>query len=418
MVYIACGLNHKTAPINVREKVAFAPTAQTDLLLNLVAQPNIHEAAVLSTCNRTEIYCETDEPESLLPWLAQEHRLSPQQLTEHFYCYHDQAALRHTMRVACGLDSMMLGEPQILGQMKQAYLQACAANTIGQRLHPIFRYTLSASKRIRSNTAIGVNPVSIAFTAVNLIKQHTEQLADANILLIGAGETSQLVAKYLKNFGAQHFMIANRSPHTIQSFAQSINATTLGITDIPQHLADADIVVSATTCPWPFLGKGMVERALKIRQQKPMLLLDLAVPRDIEPEVSELNAIQLYNIDDLQDRIEQGLNERRIAAKQAEQMIEYEVENYIFWQRSLRANTVIRQYRQKMTDLGEQETQRALHALQQGTEPEQIIRQLTHRLVKKLAHQPTIRLRQASGLGQDEIINAVKHLLEKERDEG
>lgn len=413
MVYVACGLNHKTAPISVREKVVFSPDTQTALLRHLVAQRSVREAAVLSTCNRTEIYCETAEPERLLPWLAEKNHLPLQQLSQHFYCYHEELALRHTIRVACGLDSMMLGEPQILGQMKQAYRQACAANTVGQRLHQVFRYTLSASKRIRTNTAIGVNPISIAFTAANLIKHQIQALEHAHILLIGAGETTQLVAKYLKNLGAQHFQIANRNQSSIQLFAQSLNATTLSINEIPAHLSKADIIISATTCPWPFIGKGMVERALKIRHQKPMLMLDLAVPRDIEPEVSELSAIQLYNIDDLQDRVTHGLNERREAAKQAEQMIDYEVDNYIHWQHSLRANPIIRQYRHKMTDLGQQETERALRALQRGQSPEHVIRQLTHRLVNKLIHQPTLRLRQASGQRQEEVLATVKQLLDQ-----
>lgn len=410
MAFIACGLNHKTAPIEVREKTAFASRTHANLLLDITAQPAIQEALILSTCNRTEFYCATETPDSVVSWLAQQQTLTFADLEKHLYCYQDEDALRHTMRVACGLDSMMLGETQILGQMKQAYSQACAVGTIGSQLHAVFQHVLSVSKHIRTHTGIGINPISVAFAAVTLLKQQAIALNQATVLLIGAGETSQLVAKYLHNEGVKQFFIANRTRQHVDALSELLPAQVISIANIPEYLPKADIVISATACPWPFIGKGMIERAIKIRSNRPLFLLDLAVPRDIEPEVGELASVFLYNIDSLQALVTQGLNERREAAIQAEQIINYEVENFIAQQRGLKANDAICKYREKMVALGEQETKRALRSLQRGQSPELVIQALAQRLVNKLSHQPTVRLREASRLGQEEVLTAVEQL--------
>ena len=411
MVFVACGLNHKTAPLNVREKVAL-PVAMQDTLLNsLVGLPAVNEAAILSTCNRTEIYCDTDDPAGIAPWLAREHQLSPEALTPYFYMHHGHHGIRHTLRVASGLDSMMLGEPQILGQMKQAYLQACRVGTVKNNLQHVFQYVFSASKRIRNGSGIGNNPVSIAYAAVQLIGQIFPDYASLNVFIIGSGETASLVTKYLEKEGVQHFMIASRTHDHSKLLAKSCAAKALTISDIPQYLSQADVVISATSCPLPFINKSLVEHALLQRNYAPMFFLDLAVPRDIEANVSELDAVHLYNIDDLQLVIEKGMDERRSAAIKAEQLIESELDNYIRWYRSLRAKNVICDYRRQMKTIAEQELQRAIQKLSTGKCQFSVLEEFSKRLVNKLTHTPTIGLRHAASDNREELLDLAQYLL-------
>ncbi len=410
MVFVACGLNHKTAPLHVREKLALPVALQDTLLNSLVSLPAVNEAAILSTCNRTEIYCDTEDPESIVPWLAQEHQLSPEMLTPYLYMHHGQHGVRHTLRVASGLDSMMLGEPQILGQMKQAYQQACRAGTAKANLRHVFEYVFSASKRVRSRSGIGNNPVSIAFAAVQLIGQLFQDYNALNVLIIGSGETSSLVAKYLHQNGVQRFMIASRSHENASTLAKKFAGEALAIGDIPNYLSQADVVITATACPLPFINKGLVEHALSQRAQAPMFLLDLAVPRDIESNVGELNAVHLYNIDDLQTMIAKGMDERRTAALQAEQLIDSELDNYIRWHRSLRAKGAICDYRAQMQDLAQQELQRAMKKLATGQCQLSVLTEFSERLVKKLTHAPSVGLRRAAWDDREELLDLAHYL--------
>lgn len=407
MTLIACGLNHKTAPIQLREQLAVTPEQHHLWLQGLRKETGIEEIAILSTCNRTEFYCDTPEAETLLPWIAEHKTLRLEDLAPHFYWHQDQEATRHAMRVACGLDSMMLGEPQILGQMKQAYHRACDAGTIGPELRNLFRHVFSASKRIRTSTGIGVNPVSVAFAAVDLMEQYLPELAQQRVMLIGAGETTQLVGKYLKEAGVHQFLVANRSTDHAADLAQRLEGQALGIGDIPNFLAQADIVVSATACPLPFITQNMVSRAMLERHQKPMFFVDLAVPRDIEPEVALVDQVYLYNVDDLQSVIEQGLSLRQDAAKQAEEIIKIETENYSRWQRALRAGQTIRVYRDNMKTVQKAELERAFKMLSNGIEPTQILEELAHRLVNKLIHQPSVKLRSAAEVQEDELFRVI-----------
>ncbi|MDP3562737.1 MAG: glutamyl-tRNA reductase [Legionellaceae bacterium] len=409
MVFIACGLNHKTAPIHIREQFALSAN-QEELLSRLMDQPEINEAAILSTCNRTEIYCDTHDPSIIIPWFANEQRLSPEVIKPYCYMYHANQGIKHTLRVASGLDSMMLGEPQILGQMKQAYQVANNAGAIGNQLHLLFQYIFKASKRVRNRSGIGNNPISVAFAATQLMSQLFTDFQTLRVFLIGSGETSTLVAKYLHQQGVEHFMITNRTDENAKFLASKYDGETIPIVDIPQYLHKADVIVSATTCPLPFISKSMVEQALKQRDNAPMFLLDLAVPRDIESEVAELANVHLYNIDDLTDLTEKGMNERRTAALKAEQLIDNELENYILWHRSLQAKDTICDYRSQMQDLAQIELQRATQKLSSGQCQYDVLNEFSQRLVNKLMHIPTIGLRQAAVDNRNELLDLANYL--------
>lgn len=410
MVFVACGLNHKTAPLTIREKIAFPAAMQETLLQELVGLPTINEVVILSTCNRTEIYCDTDDPNSIVPWLALKHQLTAEAIKPYFYQYEGDKAIRHTLRVASGLDSMMLGEPQILGQMKQAYQQACRINTIQHNLRHVFPYVFSASKRIRHHSGIGNNPVSIAFAAVQLIGQLFTDYKPLQVLIIGSGETAALIAKYLHKQGVENFMVASRTLENAKRLATEFQGEALAISDIAQHLSRADVIISATACPLPFISKNLVHHALQKRHYHPMFFLDLAVPRDIEPNVGELEHVHLYNIDDLQHMIEHGMEKRRLAAITAEQLIESELDNYTRWHRSLRAKELICNYRSQMQDVAQHELQRALQKLSNGQSQYHVLNEFSTRLVNKLTHTPTVGLRQAAWDDREELLDLAHYL--------
>ena len=409
-MFVACGLNHKTAPLNVREKIAL-PMAMQDTLLNqLVDLPAVHEAAILSTCNRTEIYCDTDDPDTIIPWIAQEHHLNAEIIKPYFYMHQGHSGLRHMLRVASGLDSMMVGEPQILGQMKHSYQEACRVGTVKNNLRDVFQYVFSASKRVRHLSGIGNNPVSIAYAAVQLVSRLFPDDTSLNVFLIGSGETASLVAKYLHQKGVHRFMIASRTRENAQKLAETFTGDAVSIADIPLHLAKADVVISATACPLPFISKNLVEHALLQRQNAPMVFLDLAVPRDIEADVSELANAHLYNIDDFQIMIEQGMNERRMKAVHAEELIESELDNYIRKHRSLRANNAICDYRSQMQTLAQHELKRAMQQLSAGQCQFNVLSEFSERLINKFTHTPTIGLRRAAQDNQEGLLELAHYL--------
>lgn len=410
MVFVACGLNHKTAPLEVREKIAISPAAQDTLLCKLVEHSAINEAAILSTCNRTEIYCDTNDPDSVIPWLAHQHQLAPESLSPYFYMHHGHHGVRHTLRVASGLDSMMLGEPQILGQMKQAYHQACKIGVVKTNLRHVFEYVFSASKRVRNQSGIGTNPVSIAYAAVQLAGQFFTDFKALRVFLIGSGETAHLVAKYLHKQGVSQFLVASRTRENALQLAAAFDGKALTIGDIPQYLTEADLVISATACPLPFINKSLVEHTLGKRGNAPMFFLDLAVPRDIEPEVGELEHVALYNIDDLQFMITEGMNERKTAALQAEQLIDSELDHYIRWHRSLRAKDLICDYRDQMQHLGQLELERAMTKLSAGHDQAVVMQEFCQRLVNKLTHYPTTGLKKAGWDGREELVDLARYL--------
>lgn len=411
MVFVACGLNHKTAPLVVREKIALPLALQDTLLTRCISQAAATEAVILSTCNRTEIYCETEDVAVLLPWLADAWQVSTEFISPYLYIHHGHHGVAHLLRVASGLDSMMLGEPQVFGQMKQAYQYACDLGTVKHQLRGIFEYIFSASKRIRHRSGIGNNPISIAYAAVHLIKQQFINLQNLRVFIIGTGETSSLVAKYLQKQGVKQFMVASRTVENASRLAAILsNGTALTITDIAQYLSQADVVISATACPLPFINQGLVSHALTTREGASMFFLDLAVPRDIEGDVGDLEGVHLYNIDDLHQMIMQGMEERKVAAIMAEQLVEEALETYIRQHRALQANGVICDYRSQMQDLASQELQRAMQKLSSGQCQQMVLTEFCERLVNKLTHRPTVGLRQAASDGREELLDLAHYL--------
>jgi len=355
MHLIVLGINHTTAPVEVRGKVTFPPEQLDSALTGLTALAGVHEAVILSTCNRTELYCALTDPEfgPVADWLCQFHNLVKDSLCEHLYSYTDEAAVRHALRVAAGLDSMILGEPQILGQMKASYQQALEAGTIHTLINRLFQHTFSVAKQIRTDTAIGASPVSVAFAAVRLAMQIFGKLEKQTALLIGAGETIELTARHLHEQGIGKIIIANRTIERAHDLAAHFNGYGIGLDEIPAHLPEADIVISSTGSSKTILDRETVATALQGRKHRPVFMVDIAVPADIAADVAELDDVYLYNVDDLKLVIEENLRSRQQAAKQAEEIIEVQVTHFSTWTQSLQAVPTLRAYREHAQLLGE-----------------------------------------------------------------
>ncbi|MDH5727427.1 MAG: glutamyl-tRNA reductase [Gammaproteobacteria bacterium] len=413
MRLLAFGINHKTAPVDIRERVAFAPERLQEALKELTSQPDVKEAAILSTCNRTELYCYiNDNGQTVEHWFSNYHHLPSEEIKPFIYTHPDNEAVRHLLRVASGLDSLVLGEPQILGQVKSAYKEASEAGAIGAVLNRLCQHTFNVAKQVRTDTAIGSSPVSVAFAAVNLAKQIFASFEKQTALLIGAGETIELTARHLKEAGIGHLMIANRTVERAHKLVEEVGGFAMALQDIPEHLADADIVISSTASPLPILGKGSVERAIKKRKHRPMLMVDIAVPRDIEPEVGQLADVYLYTVDDLKDIIEEGLKTRREAAAQAEDIIENQVSQFMGWIQSRSSVSMIQQFRQQTDEIRQVELEKALRQLQNGMTPEEALKRFAHNFANKLLHAPTSRLRQASIDGENNLMRAAEELFD------
>jgi glutamyl-tRNA reductase len=418
MSILAFGINHTTASVDLRGRVAFAPEIVIESLQQALNHLDGNEIALLSTCNRTEIYLSGDvSDKQLLEWLAEHKNINVEQLQSCYYCHRDQQAVRHIMRVASGLDSLVLGEPQIFGQIKSAYAVGREAGTVSTFLNQIFQYAFAAAKRVRSQTAIGQNPVSVAYASVSLAEQIFADLKEAHALLIGAGETIELVARHLKDKKIGGITVANRTLNRAQELAADFSADAILLSDIPDYLPQADIVISSTASQLPILGKGAVESALKKRKHKPIFMVDIAVPRDIEPEVEELADVYLYTVDDLQEVIQDNLRARQIAADVAQEIIDQEAEDWSREQRSLAVVDTIRAFRDSVEKIRDEEVDKALNALQKGQDSQSVISTLARNLTNKLMHKPTTRLKQAGEEGSDETIHATHELfgLDKKR---
>jgi glutamyl-tRNA reductase len=411
MTLLAFGINHTTASLAVRERVAFTPENIEPSLRSVMSEARLTEVAILSTCNRTEIYAVGDHSsDSLLHWLVANTQISTEDLTASHYYHAGDDAVRHMMKVAGGLDSLILGEPQILGQMKSAYAVACDAGTIGVELHNTFQQIFSIAKRIRTETAIGENPVSVAYAAVSLAKQIFSDLKQDTALLIGAGETIELVARHLAEQGIKRMIVANRTLDRAQRLASEFNGDAILLADIPEHLHRADIIISSTASQLPLLGKGAVETALKKRKHKPIFMLDIAVPRDIESQVGELDDVYLYTVDDLHAVIDENKKSRVAAADKAEEIINEGIELYRRQQRTHNALGTVKAYRRNAEKLRDAELQKALHALESGEQPEQVLQQLSRNLTNKLIHNPTTVLKEASANGRTQVIQIAQEL--------
>lgn len=418
MNLLACGINHKTAPIMLREKVAFSQHSLVESLRDLVDRHAVQEAAILSTCNRTEIYCQTIGAENaILTWLQNRSELQAAEIKQCLYSYKGVEAVKHILRVASGLDSMIIGEPQILGQLKAAFSFANDAGTIGKRLEQLFTYVFSISKKVRSSTGVGANPVTVAFAAFHLAKRIFSELASTQVLLIGTGEVITSTARYFKQQGVKKIIIANRTLISATKLAEKISAKAILLTEVPRYLAEADIVISATASPLPILHKNTVERALKARKHKPILMVDYAVPRDIDPDVSQLTDIYLYSIDDLQDIIQRNLQDRTKAALLAEEMIVAYADHFQRWLNSLDSASLIRDFRNKFATVRDQELSKALQQLKNGQAAHLVIARLAHLLTNKYLHLPSTKIREASYNGQLELIDAMQRIFELEANE-
>jgi glutamyl-tRNA reductase len=398
MSLLAVGINHNTATLVLRERVSFVAERMCDALRGVSAHTGDVDAVILSTCNRTEIYLAgISDPGPVLDWLAGFHQVDRQELQHCHYHHRDEAAMRHMMLVASGLDSLVLGEPQILGQMKSAFAQAQQAGTVRGDLHQTFQQVFALAKRVRAETAIGHNPVSVAYAAVRLAARIFADLRKSTALLIGAGKTIELVARHLQEQGVGNIIIANRTLLRAQELADAVKGSAMLLSDIPARLHEADIIISSTASQLPILGKGAVEDALKKRRRKPIFMVDIAVPRDIEPQVAELEDVYLYTVDDLRDVIDESLRARELAAEDARVLVE---EGIVLYQQELRiqqaASTII-EYRQKAEVWRDNETEKALKALLRGENTEVVVRTLARNLTNKLLHHPTEMLKQMAG---------------------
>ncbi|MBT9433083.1 glutamyl-tRNA reductase [Candidatus Sodalis endolongispinus] len=412
MTLLALGINHKTAPVALRERVAFSPETLDQALGSLLAQPLVQGGVVLSTCNRTELYLsveqQADLQEALVRWLCDYHQLEPVEVRQSLYWYLGDEAVSHLMRVASGLDSLVLGEPQILGQVKKAFAESRRGHGLSVDLERLFQKSFSVAKRVRTETEIGSHAVSVAFAACTLARQIFESLAEVRVLLVGAGETIELVARHLREHKVKCLLIANRTRERAQRLAEEVGADVISLAEINSQLGEADIIITSTASTLPIIGKGMVERALKQRRYQPMLLVDIAVPRDIEPEVAKLADAYLYTVDDLLAIIEKNLAQRKHAAVLAETIVAQERLDFMAWLRSQSAVEAIRDYRTQADSLREEFEARALAALRLGVDPEQVVMDMAHKLTNRLIHTPTKSLQQAARDGDAERLQILR----------
>lgn len=409
------GLNHVSAPVAVRERVALPLDLLKPALdgLRSAFGSSVKEAAILSTCNRTEIYCaaEPSVSEQLPTWMADFNRMEAGSLQPHLYRYERNEAVRHAFRVASGLDSMVLGEPQILGQLKDAVRAADEAGSLGTLLHQLFQRTFSVAKEVRSQTAIGAHSVSMAAAAVRLAERVFGDLAQASVLFIGAGEMIELCATHFAALNPRRMSVANRTLERADVLAGRFMAKTMKLSELPDKMADFDVIVSCTASSLPILGLGMVERATRSRRHRPMVMIDLAVPRDIEPEVGRLADVYLYSVDDLGRMVQSGTDARRAAVVQAEAIIETRVQNFMHWMQSREIVPAIIALQQSADQVREAELERARRMLARGEDTNLVLEQLAHALTQKYMHGPLAALNRSEEGERAQLLDLLPRLL-------
>jgi glutamyl-tRNA reductase len=410
MSLFALGLNHHTAPLAVRERVVFHVERLREALVE-IRRGLASEAAILSTCNRTEIYVAAEQPPAAVAeWLAQYHRFEPAELQRYVYTLPREQAVRHAFRVASGLDSMVLGEPQILGQMKEAARAAESAGTLGTVLHKLFQRTFAVAKEVRSTTSVGAASVSMAAAAVRLAARIFPSLKDQKVLFIGAGEMIELCATHFAAQAPARIAVANRTLERAERLAHRFNGEALELKLLPEHLHEYDIVVSSTASSLPILGKGLVERALRARRRRPIFMVDLAVPRDIEPEAGELDDVFLYTLDDLAQIVSENRDARRSAVEQAEVIIETQVGQFMHWMQARESVPLIRALREQGEQARRHELERALRLLQRGDDPASVLEALSQGLTNKLLHAPTQALNETAGDERRALVETLTRL--------
>ncbi|HVE50113.1 MAG TPA: glutamyl-tRNA reductase [Casimicrobiaceae bacterium] len=410
MAIYTLGLNHTTASLDVRERVAFGRDVVADALRDLTGGRHAREAAIVSTCNRTEVYFLGDEPQPVAQWLERFHNLPQGSLAPHLYTLPHDQAVKHAFRVASGLDSVVLGEPQILGQMKQAVREAQAAGSLGLVLNRLFQRTFAVAKDVRSNTDIGSASISMAAAAVKLAERIFPSLTEQRLLLIGAGEMIELAATHFMSRHPQTVTVANRTLGRGEALANRFDAATITLAEVPDKLSQFDIVVTCTASTLPILGKGLLERAMRERKHAPMLIVDLAVPRDVEPEAEALADIFLYSVDDLAEIVKGNLNIRRESVDVAERMIAEQVRHFLLWLEGRSVVPTISALSAHHDALRVAELDRAKRMLSSGAAPDAVLEVLARGLTSKLLHAPLSALNQAGDAERAELIALLQHV--------
>lgn len=410
MQLLACGVNHHTAPVSIRERVAFPAEVLMRALVDVTRDGVAREAAILSTCNRTEVYCNAADPERVVAWMAQFHSLKPSDVKPYLYLLSGDEAVKHAFRVASGLDSMVLGETQILGQMKQAHDKAHEAGTLGMLLNKLFQRTFSVAKDVRTTTEIGANTVSMSAAAVTLAERIFPSISEQSVLFIGAGEMIELVATHFAARNPKRLMVVNRTGERARELANRFGGEAATLSSLPDLLHDFDILVTSTASTLPIVGLGMVERALKARKHRPMFMVDLAVPRDIEVEVGELNDVYLYSVDDLGEVVRAGNDARHAKVEQAEGIISASVHEFMHWMDARRAVPTVRALRDHADRLRRNEVDKAQKLLAKGEDPHAVLEALSQGLMNKFLHDPTHALNQASGAEREHLLELVSRL--------
>ena len=424
MQLLAVGLNHTTAPLSIREKVAFSPEQISQAVVGARAwfanngSQQGSETAVLSTCNRTELYAVADVAnpiDTTAQFLADFHRLPYSELRPHLYTLPQDNAVRHAFRVASGLDSMVLGEPQILGQMKDAVRQADEAGGLGTYLHQLFQRTFAVAKEVRTTTEIGVHSVSMAAAAVRLSQRIFDKISEQSVLFIGAGEMIELCATHFAAQNPKKITIANRTLERGETLANRFSGRAIRLADVPNCLHEFDIVVSCTASTLPILGLGLVERAIKARRHRPMFMVDLAVPRDIENEVAKLDDVFLYTVDDLASVVQSGLENRHAAVAQAEAIIETRVQSFMHWIDGRHVVPLIQDLHESSEALRQHELERARKMLARGEDIEQVLEALSKGITAKFLHGPQQALHQAQGEDRAQLVRLLPQLFRTKR---
>jgi len=414
------GISHHTAPIEIREKVAISRSEYADRVRELCALPGVEEVVVVGTCNRTELYClsTTAGKKELVDWIYRVNGIPDGELEEHFYNFEGEEAARHLIRVASGLDSLVLGETQILGQLKEAWQQAHDAGSLGKVLDRLFQHSFAAAKTIRTQSGISNHPVSVAYTAVVLARQIFGNLNTQTVVLVGAGEMVQLCGRYLRDHGIANLLIVNRSLEKAEELAAELNATAMTLDRLDEALPKADILISSTASPLPVIQKDDIKTALKKRRHRPMFLVDIAVPRDIDPQISRLNDVYLFTIDDLQKVVDENMQQRNEAAQSATADIDEAVSGFMRWLYGIRAARTLKRIRDQSHEFEKDLTERALRKINAGKDPSEVLQQMASTLTNKILHLPSKRLREAAETQDYEVLKSADRIFRKEgRDE-
>jgi len=416
MPLFTIGISHHTAPIEIREKVAIARSEYSDRVSELCALPGVEEVIVLSTCNRTEIYCLSTESgkQGLVDWVHRVNDIPAGELDRHFYHHEGEDAARHLVRVASGLDSLVLGETQILGQLKDAWQQAHDTGSLGKVLDRLFQHTFNAAKAIRTNSGISDHTVSVAYTAVVLARQIFGNLKSQTVVLVGAGEMVQLCGRYLRDHGIANLLIVNRSREKAEELADEMGASAMTLDRLGEALPRADILISSTASPDPVIMKADIKTALRKRRHRPMFLVDIAVPRDIDPEVSKLRDVYLYTIDDLQQVVDENMEQRNAAARSATADVDESVAAFMRWLSGIRAARTLRRIREQSHEFEKDLTERALRKLEAGQDATDVLEQLASTLTNKILHLPSKRLREAAESQNYDVLKAADQIFRKE----